>query len=316
MAEPHRCLVHPLDIVEGEQDTAGSSQGLMRGLEEANGVEPRLVEIVGALARQTVRKIRGVAARRSDQRSCGPERHRPFRLVADQSDLEVGVQRRADLFEQPGLAEACGSGDGDDGRSSGRRAGGRRGIDRGQLSGASDEDPAHGRRPFTAGAGFGGADRFEVDGPDLAGLAGLGSDDRGGDDAARAELFDDGDLAGVQAIARDAHTSADGETGSALAGGQIDRGDGGAHIGRIGGEARGGRGTVGGLGRRVRDFPFSHWLSCKAGLVRSRSNRANHRTSAQEWSPDGPSGRAGQAGRAGIQRAVVISPKRRPLPAS
>jgi len=66
------------------------------------------------------------------------------------------------------------------------------------LGGSTDQDPDHVRRSSGLRGGGGlrrrsRSDRLKVDGPDLAGLAGLGSHDGGGDDA-RHELLDDGDL--------------------------------------------------------------------------------------------------------------------------
>jgi hypothetical protein len=88
------------------------------------------------------------------------------------------------------------------------------------------------RRRSASGRGS----RLEVDGPHLPRPAGLGSHDGRRDDAGR-QSVDRRELTRVQAASGDPHPIADREAGSPGAGREIDRGDGGPLVWRVGARA-------------------------------------------------------------------------------
>ena len=131
MDESEREIVHPLHVVDDEDRRIKLEGGTMRGLEQANGLEPARVWVAeGEIGNERAQHV----ARRG-------ERHETLRLVADDAkdgDLGDPLYR---LLDEPRLPRARVADD--DGRA---RTGIEHAADALELGFTADEDPAHARR--------------------------------------------------------------------------------------------------------------------------------------------------------------------------
>lgn len=155
------------------------------------------------------------------------------------------------------------------------RSGARAGTTRHDRLGLIAEGPDrmrcrdHGPGGRAHGVGRGSAalgEGLEIDRPDLAGIPGLGPDERRGDDPT-GEALDDGGLPGVEAAPDDPDTVTDGEIGSPDGGRAIDGDDVRSDVTRFRTRAR----SLGGRripGLRVRHLALACWhLGYRSSLV-------------------------------------------------